>query len=136
DLGFGLPRSPTGTRDALGPAMARPTVNLQQLADRHVLERYGPPGVVINENLDILQFRGHTGAYLEPAPGAASFNLLRLARPDLQLELRRVVKQALQGSVPVRADARLKHPDGVRAVTLEALPIVEPETKSKCLLLL
>src|SRR5262249_27792196 len=49
----------------------KPLLSLQQVADRKVIERYGPPGVVINDALDILQFRGRTGPYLEPAPGAA-----------------------------------------------------------------
>ena len=33
-----------------------------------------PPGVVVDEDLQIVQFRGQTGALLEPAPGEASLN--------------------------------------------------------------
>lgn len=45
--------------------------DIQRTADRVVLARYGPPGVVINEKLDILQTRGHTSPYLELSQGAA-----------------------------------------------------------------
>ena len=68
--------------------------NLASLADRKVLELYGPPGVVVNEDLDVVHIRGRTGAYLEPMPGAPSFNILRLARPDLHVELRRALHEA------------------------------------------
>ena len=30
---------------------------------------YAPPGVVINKNMEILQFRGAVGPYDEPSPG-------------------------------------------------------------------
>ena len=36
---------------------------------RIIFDRYAPPGVVVDADLQIVQFRGQTGAYLEPAPG-------------------------------------------------------------------
>ena len=44
------------------------TEELQTEADRLVLARYGPPGVIVNGDLEILHFRGHTSPYLEPSP--------------------------------------------------------------------
>src|SRR5258705_467720 len=69
--------TPAGFDRARPGTAARPAASLQALADRKIIEVYGPAGVLINENLDILHFRGHTGPYLNPAPGAASFNILR-----------------------------------------------------------
>lgn len=66
----------------------QPPFDLQREADRVVMARYAPPGVVINDDMEILQFRGHTGPYLEPAPGDASFNLLKMARQGLLHDLR------------------------------------------------
>lgn len=67
-----------------GHAARRPElwteVDLQREADRMVLNRYGPPGVIIDEDMNVLQFRGQTGAFLEPAAGAASLNLGRMLR--------------------------------------------------------
>ena len=46
---------------------APPTaMDLQREADRVILGRYAPAGVLVNEDLEILQFRGRTGDYLEP----------------------------------------------------------------------
>jgi two-component system CheB/CheR fusion protein len=53
---------------------------IEKEADGIVLARYGPPGVVVNEQLDIVQFRGDTSPFLTPAPGAASLNLAKMAR--------------------------------------------------------
>jgi len=47
------------------------TTDAQKEAERILLARYAPPGVLVNANFDILQFRGNTGHYLAPAPGGA-----------------------------------------------------------------
>jgi two-component system CheB/CheR fusion protein len=70
----------------------KPTLSLQTLVDRRVLELYGPPGVVVNEDLEIVQFRGHTGPFLDPAPGTATLNLLKVARFDLHIELKKALE--------------------------------------------
>ncbi|MCU1252560.1 MAG: signal transduction histidine kinase [Edaphobacter sp.] len=52
---------------------------LQQLADRIALKECAPPGVIVNDTLEILQFRGRTSPYLEPAAGRANLNILNMA---------------------------------------------------------
>ena len=59
-----------------------------------------PPGVLINSSFDILQFRGHTGPFLEPPPGHATLNLLKMAREGLALDLRAAIHQAKKSSGP------------------------------------
>ena len=44
--------------------------------------------------MDVLQFRGRTGDYLEHAPGAANLNLLRMAREGLALDVRTAITRA------------------------------------------
>ncbi len=56
---------------------------LKDAADQLILNHYGPPAVLVGENMEILHFRGHTGAFLEPAPGVASLNLLKMVREGL-----------------------------------------------------
>src|SRR6185436_17809237 len=60
--------APPPRSDAAGPA------EFQREADRLALGRYAPAGVLINDNLDILQFRGRTDAYLSPPIGEAKLN--------------------------------------------------------------
>ena len=84
-------------------------VDIQREADRLVLSKYGPPGVVVNNEMEILQFRGQTGAYLEPAPGVASLNLLKMAREGLLSGLRAAVDEARRSNAPARRLVRSGH---------------------------
>ncbi len=102
---------------------AAPT--LQQEAENLILANYGPPGVIINQEMQILSFRGQTGPYIEPAAGSASLNLLKMARQDLLLELRAVVHEAIKERHTVRKEGvRIQQQDGVyRLVNLQVLPV-------------
>lgn len=113
----------------------RATVSIQQLADRTVLEKFGPPGILINEQMDVIQFRGQTGPYLGPSPGAATLNVRKLLRPELLVELtctfQKVVSEGLPAtSAPVRLGSDKP------AVVLEIMPLQEPGTHQKCSLIL
>ena len=57
--------------------------SLPREADRLLLARFAPACVLVNQALTILQFRGQTGPYLEPAGGPPSFDLRRVIRPEL-----------------------------------------------------
>jgi two-component system, chemotaxis family, CheB/CheR fusion protein len=82
-------------------------LKLHQAADQIVLQQYAPVGVVINSQLEILQFRGQTGAYLEPSPGRASLNLLTMVKEELRLELRTAIHQAQQDGKAIKKEAVL-----------------------------
>ena len=98
--------------------------DLQQETDRIVLSRFAPAGVVIDANLNIIQFRGHTGRFLEPSPGEASLNLLKMTRQSMQLELRAAVYAALKSNTPVRKEGlRLRLNGAPRVVNLEVCPL-------------
>lgn len=102
-----------------------PVLNLQQEAENMILANYGPPGVIINQEMQILNFRGQTGPYIEPAAGSASLNLLKMARQDLLTDLRSVVHEAIKEHHPVRKEnVRIRQPDGsYRLVNLQVLPV-------------
>jgi two-component system, chemotaxis family, CheB/CheR fusion protein len=80
-------------------------IDPQAEADRLVLKSYAPVGVLINANLEVIQFRGRTTPYLEPAPGKPTLNLLKLARNGLATELRNLVSQAKKKGVVARKEA-------------------------------
>lgn len=101
--------------------------DLGREADRAVLDRHTPAGVVIDENLEIIQFRGHTGPYLEPSPGKASLNLIDMARAGIKLELRAAVFQAKKTKTPVTKEhVLLKYNGAYRDVNLEVSSLKAP----------
>jgi two-component system, chemotaxis family, CheB/CheR fusion protein len=90
-------------------------------ADRIVLQQYAPVGVVINTDLEILQFRGQTSAYLELSPGKA--NLLKMAKAGLRLELQTIIYQAKQQNLPKsRVGLEIKEGDLIRQVSVNVIP--------------
>jgi two-component system, chemotaxis family, CheB/CheR fusion protein len=84
-----------------------PEVDVQIEADRLVLKNYAPVGVVIDANMEVVQFRGRTTPYLEQAPGKPSLNVLKLARNGLAIELRSLINAAKRKAATVKKDAVL-----------------------------
>ena len=104
-----------------------PPVNVFREADRILLSRYSPPGVLINEHMDILQFRGRTSRFLEPPAGVASFNVLKMAREGLLAELRGAIEEARRLELPVRREHVRVHTEGdTTLVNLEIVPFLTP----------
>jgi two-component system CheB/CheR fusion protein len=91
---------PRGRKDR-EEAPTVPQLDLSRRVDRLLLTRYAPPGIVVNEKMEILQFRGHTGAYLEPAPGEPQSNVMQMARDGLPMILRAAVAEAKKTSARV-----------------------------------
>ena len=101
--------------------------DIQKEVDRFVLSQYAPPGVVINDELEIVQFRGQTGPYLEPAPGAASFNILKMAREGLWLSLRGAIEEAKNGNRAVqKPGVRVQFNGSDRTIDLSVAPLTFP----------
>ncbi|MHB8253949.1 MAG: CheR family methyltransferase [Acidiferrobacter sp.] len=114
------PLPPTGA-----PRTPLPEWSAQREADRVAVKRFAPPGVLINADLEIIQFRGATNPYLGLPSHKASFHLLSMARDDLRQPLRAAIDKAMKDNKVVR---RVYHPvayDGVAhpPVTLEVIPL-------------
>ncbi|MDQ2904499.1 MAG: ATP-binding protein, partial [Chloroflexota bacterium] len=97
--------------------------HLQKETDR-LLASYAPASVVIDAEMEILQFRGDTGPYLEPATGRASLNLFKMARESLGLALRTAISKARKSGQPVKKEGIQIIDRGVpREVIVEVIPM-------------
>ncbi|HUS25306.1 MAG TPA: chemotaxis protein CheB [Candidatus Binatia bacterium] len=109
---------------AAQPEGFHPELIAQREADRVAVNQFAPPSVLINDELQILQFRGPTGAYLEPPTGKASFDLLKMAREGLKLPLRALINKARkEGKAARHQNVRLQQDDEVRPVNVEVIPL-------------
>ncbi len=112
-------------------------MDLFQEADRYVTKNYGPAGVVINENWEILQFRGETDLYLKPAAGEASFNLMKRAREGLTAGLHSAVQEALKNNRKVKKESlRLESEGRIREIDAEIVPLKPGPSKERFFLVL
>ncbi|MDD5304100.1 MAG: chemotaxis protein CheB [Elusimicrobia bacterium] len=104
-----------------------PPTDALAVADRLALNLFAPAGVVVNRDLDILQFRGDTSRYLKTSPGKASLNLLRMAPEDLRLDLQFLIKKAFSVHAPVRKNSLWVRLDRrSRLINLEAVAFEAP----------
>ena len=101
--------------------------NIKREAERIILSRYAPAGIVVNDRLEILDFHGHTGLYLEHPPGGASLNLLKMAREGIRLPLRSAIHEAKKQGAPVRTEGlQVKFNGQLKELNLEVLPVKAP----------
>jgi len=116
---------------------APPRLDLEKEADRIVWERYAHAGIVVNNELQILHFRGDTSPYLQPAPGKATFNLSKMLPEELQLELGAAIQEARKSGRSVRREAiGIRHDEHMRAVNIEVRPLPASGKGEKCFLIL
>ncbi len=138
DFTPGLPgeaRSMPGRREE-GPAMWS-ALDVQKEADRILLARYAPVGVVVDEAMTVLQFRGRTAAYLEPAPGMASLDLFRMLREGLLAEVRAAVTEAkAENKAVARAGLRMAEGGKTGPVRIEVVPFKVPPSGVRFFLVL
>ncbi len=97
--------------------------DFQKNADDILLSKYTPAGVIVNEQLDIVQFRGSTREYLEPATGKASLNILKMAREGLSFELRNAVHKSKASKEPARKE-NIPIDNAKRLVDIEVIPLL------------
>lgn len=93
--------TPHSVQSARQSAVVTPVDAIVREADRLVMNRFAPAGVVINEHMEITQFRGSTGAFLEHPAGAASLQLFKLVRAELVMPLRAAIRAASVERRPV-----------------------------------
>lgn len=99
--------------------------DFQRNADEVVIQRFSPSGVVVNEEMDIVQFRGATGTWLEPPPGKPNLNVLKMVKPGLAFELRNALHKAkTDNQLVVKKGIPLVSPEKHQLVTLEVIPLL------------
>lgn len=125
DIAPTLPARPRSPRDAEPtPEHARQRGDTIDRRARRAMEKYAIPYVVIDARREILRFSGGAiGHYLEPSPGAASFELLGMVKKALRPAVRGAVRQVFDRDEPVvQQNLPLRIDGDARAVTV----IVEP----------
>ncbi|MDP4251375.1 MAG: chemotaxis protein CheB [Bacteroidota bacterium] len=113
-----------------GPKNGSIHAPFQKTADEIILSKYTPAGVVVNEAMDIVHFRGKTGDYLEQASGKPSHNLFKMAKDGLAFELRNILHKCKKEKTTVLKENIQTQINGIpRVIGIEAFPLpnsIEP----------
>src|SRR5437016_9205051 len=114
-------------------------LDLRRETDHILLTKYAPVAVVINDDMEVLESRGHVGLYLELAPGRASFNVLKMAREGLLFDLQATINKAKteKEGVPVRKeDIQVERNGELKNVNLEVTPFKVASNRERHFLIL
>jgi two-component system CheB/CheR fusion protein len=112
------------------------TGDLDKLVDNLLLSKYVPASVVIDQDLEIIQFRGSTSTFLQHRSGRASLNLAKMAHPSLVFELRNIVHKARKSAHPEKkSNLEFKQGDKTIYINIEAVPITNPINQQLFLIL-
>jgi two-component system CheB/CheR fusion protein len=116
---------PGGNKAAAEPPAELWEGGVRQEVDRLLLSRYSPSGVVVDEEMEVLEIRGKANAFLSLPVGKVSFNLLKLIpQTSLFLEVEKLVHQAQRTGEPARQERIPFEGDGHSGeVTVEVLPL-------------
>jgi two-component system CheB/CheR fusion protein len=95
--------------------------------ERILAQRFVPGSIVVNDAMEIVQFRGKIGPFLEPASGHPTFSLSKMTREDLQVDLRDALTQARKENRAVRKEGlRIASEGGTRSIDMEVIPLRGP----------
>ena len=101
---------------------------LSNAFDAMLLAQYAPASVIINHDLDILQFRGPTNLYLQNPSGKASFNILKMAHLEITFELRNAIHHAIKTKQIVRKTGIEMNRDTlkntIQIINIEVAPLI------------
>ena len=104
-------------------AEGRTAPDVLREADRLVLAEHGPPGAVIDDDMNIVQVRGRTAPYLELSPGEPTQNLLKLTREGLIAGLAKAIRTARQTNAAAKEEGFRIEDDGpLKDVTIKVTP--------------
>ena len=118
------------------PTFVPAVSEMQRAADQIVLGRFAPAGVLVTEAMEIIQFRGQTNSYLQPAQGDASLNLLTMVPFAVAESLRAAFGEAKLGSLSVRREHVVhRRAHDFREIAFEVIPIKLPTSATSFLIL-
>jgi two-component system CheB/CheR fusion protein len=87
------------------PTQLARDLNRAALAELHfkLIERYGPPSIIVNQDLEIVHLSEHAGEFLQFGGGEPSMNLVRIINPSLRVDLRAALFRAVESGTPAEA---------------------------------
>lgn len=135
-IGVGLSLNPKPSATVMSDDHQEPSDIIRE-ADRILLTRQGPAGVLVDDDAEILQFRGDVSPYLAPVAGRASLNVLKMVREGLMPELESALREARMLNVRVqRMGIRSSQGETASFVDLDITPIDSGRTKERFFLVL
>ncbi|CAN0625421.1 two-component system, chemotaxis family, CheB/CheR fusion protein [Burkholderia multivorans] len=104
---------------------------------QRLVEQYAPPSALVNRDSEIVHLSDRAGRFLQYSGGEPSHNIIAVVRPELRLELRTAIYQALHTNRSVEARrVRIERDARSYFVNMTARPVHDPEANADFVLVL
>jgi two-component system CheB/CheR fusion protein len=121
------PRTPETRHSVVVPIQMQDRIikiNLERRVEDILLSKYVMASVLVNRDLDILQFHGPISSFIEITTGKASLNLLKLVKPGLVVDIRNTLHKVSRTNKTVRKSGiAFKHNDSGMKAAIEVVPV-------------
>lgn len=127
---------PRPSEGAKSPPEARATratgkLTLRELTERALLRR-APISALVDEQGNVLYLHGHTGKYLQLAPGEAGLSITKMALEDLRHDLAAALHRAMTYKTPAHCrQLRVKTNGAFTTVDLTVEPVSASSTSDE-----
>jgi two-component system CheB/CheR fusion protein len=121
------------TNDVFAPNVAKKTAEpigktdllavLGEKVDHLITSEYGPATLLVNNNLDIIVFRGDVAPFLSPESGVASFNVTKIIRKELRSQVQTALYRAKKEITAIKETVIFKQKGNQRVVNIEIRPL-------------
>ncbi|MDO8488978.1 MAG: CheR family methyltransferase, partial [Candidatus Omnitrophota bacterium] len=112
-------------------------IDIENMIEQVVLNEYATCGVLIDNDVEVISFRGHTGRYLESAAGKPSLNIFKLARKGLFFPLHSAIQEARKTKHTAKREAQEVSSGGRKErVNITVIPVKSKTLKEKLFLVL
>ena len=127
--------TPYSNRKMLEQPTKLDTLNLlQKEVDDLLLSEYVPASFILNDNLDVIVFRGDVDPYISVASGVASFNISKIVRKELRSTLQTALYRVKKGKKEVNEKVRIEQDKQTKTVLMQIKPIKLPKHEENYLL--
>jgi two-component system CheB/CheR fusion protein len=113
------------TREPVSPATRQPRhIDLRREADRVMVQRYGPPKMIVNGNLEAVAESEETAAFLGTASGIQNQKVLEVVKKSQADALKNAIRTVGKTGQSIRIErVKLGEDASLREVSLEVTPL-------------
>ena len=113
---------------------ANPSHRMSEKVFSALVESYAPPSIQLNDNFQPVQYFGDISPFLKINPGKANFDIVSLAHPQIQTEVRALINRVARGD-----QDKIEHPvrfkfaetDTISSVTITVRRLIDAITDTQ-----
>jgi two-component system CheB/CheR fusion protein len=122
------PSAPYSMKRPLGkPEKTDSMALIEREVDKLLMAEYVPASLLLNNNLDVVAFRGKIDPYISIDAGAATLNVAKIVRKELRPALQTAIYRAKKDKTEAKDTVRFEHGQEIKIVKIQVKPLKIPK---------